>query len=322
MYFNKKNNFFHGIMFHHFHDDKLHTKSQGSISRDDLYKMIKFIGKKNIINADIFFDKLRNNKLKKNEVCLTFDDAIKSQVDIALPVIEDLRIKSFFFVYTSIFEGKPDLLEVFRYFRMNFFDSVDQFYLNFYEILDENLSDFFKSKKMKISSIKRRCPHYSYEDIKFRLIRDIYLDKTQYEKIMIDMMKERKFKFEKFYSILFFNKDDLKKIDALGHLVGLHSHSNPTSLEKLNYDKQKDEYKKNLSLISKILNKPHNKIEYMSHPCGSYNANTLKILRELNISLGFKQTMKFEPERNMKKINNSLLEIAREDHSMIFKRMK
>ena len=28
MYFNKKNNFFHGIMFHHFHDDKLHTKSQ------------------------------------------------------------------------------------------------------------------------------------------------------------------------------------------------------------------------------------------------------------------------------------------------------
>ena len=122
---------------------------------------------------------------------MTFDDAIKSQVDIALPVIEDLRIKSFFFVYTSIFEGKPDLLEVFRYFRMNFFDSVEQFYLNFYEILDENLSDFFKSKKMKISSIKRRCPHYSYEDIKFRLIRDIYLDKTQYEKIMIDMMKEK-----------------------------------------------------------------------------------------------------------------------------------
>ena len=322
MYFNKKNNFFHGIMFHHFHDDKLHTRSQGSISRDDLYKMIKFIGKKNIINADVFFDKLRNNKLKKNEVCLTFDDAIKSQIDVALPVIEDLRIKSFFFVYSSIFEGKPDLLEVFRYFRMNFFDSVDQFYNNFYKILDENLSDFFKSKKKNISSIKKKCPHYTYEDIKFRLIRDLYLDKIQYERIMIDMMKEKKFQFEKFYSILFFNKDDLKKIDALGHLVGLHSHSHPTLLEKLNYDEQKDEYKKNLSLISKILNKPHNKIEYMSHPCGSYNVNTLKILKELDISLGFKQTMKFEPERNMKKINNSLLEIAREDHSMIFKRMK
>ena len=120
---------------------------------------------------------------------MTFDDAIKSQVDIALPVIEDLRIKSFFFVYTSIFEENRICWKYLDIFRMNFFDSVDQFYLNFYEILDENLSDFFKSKKMKISSIKRRCPHYSYEDIKFRLIRDIYLDKTQYEKIMIDMMK-------------------------------------------------------------------------------------------------------------------------------------
>ena len=32
-------------MFHHFHDDKLHSKSQGSITRDDFYNMIKFIGK-------------------------------------------------------------------------------------------------------------------------------------------------------------------------------------------------------------------------------------------------------------------------------------
>ena len=55
MYSNKTNNFFHGIMFHHFHDDKLHSKSQGSISRDDFYKLIKFIGRKNIINADEFF---------------------------------------------------------------------------------------------------------------------------------------------------------------------------------------------------------------------------------------------------------------------------
>ena len=46
MYFNKSNNFFHGIMFHYFHDDAKHKKSQGSISKDELYKIIKFIGKK------------------------------------------------------------------------------------------------------------------------------------------------------------------------------------------------------------------------------------------------------------------------------------
>ena len=39
MYFSKKNNFFHGIMFHHFHDDVLHKRGQGSISQDDFYNL-------------------------------------------------------------------------------------------------------------------------------------------------------------------------------------------------------------------------------------------------------------------------------------------
>ena len=40
----------------------------------------------------------------------------------------------------------------------------------------------------------------------------------------------------------------------------------------------------------------------MSHPCGSYNQDTLKILRGLNIELGFKQIMTIESEKGMKKL--------------------
>ena len=69
------------------------------------------------------------------------------------------------------------------------------------------------------------------------------------------------------------------------------------------------------------LNKSKNEIKYMSHPCGSYNNYTLKILEELGIELGFHQITTIEPEKNMKKINNSFLEIAREDHANIYKRM-
>ena len=49
VYFSNKNNFFHGIMFHHFHDDGIYTKGQGSISKDDIYKLINFIDIKNTI---------------------------------------------------------------------------------------------------------------------------------------------------------------------------------------------------------------------------------------------------------------------------------
>jgi len=321
VYFDKNNNFFHGIMFHHFHDDGVHTKGQGSISKDDFYKLIKFIGRKNILDADVFFEKFRENNLKKNEVCLTFDDSIKSQIDVALPVLEDLKIKSFFFVYTSLFDGKPDNLEVFRYFRMNYFKNVDDFYINFYKTLNKDLKDFFNKNEQKIRDAKIKFISYSIEDIKFRLVRDVFLTKNDYEHIMFLMMSEKKFKAEEFHPILFFNSEDLRNLNQLGHLIGLHSHNHPTLLEKLNYDEQKNEYVKCISTISKILDKSQNEIKWMSHPCGSYNNNTLQILKELDIKLGFKQIMTIEPEKGMKKINNSFLEIARQDHSEIVKRM-
>ena len=43
--FSSKNNFFHGIMFHHFHDNYIHKKGQGSIDASDLKKIISFIGR-------------------------------------------------------------------------------------------------------------------------------------------------------------------------------------------------------------------------------------------------------------------------------------
>jgi peptidoglycan/xylan/chitin deacetylase (PgdA/CDA1 family) len=321
MYFNKNNSFYHGIMFHHFHDDGIHTKTQGSIDKDDFYRIINFIGRNNILDADIFFEKYMNNKLKENEVCLTFDDAIKCQIDIALPILEDLKIKSFFFVYTSVFEGNPDNLEVFRYFRNNYFNSIDEFYENFYKVLDTDLKSFFEKNSNKIKETKIKFPFYTIEDVKFRLIRDIFLTKSQYEENTFSLIKKKQLNYKDFYKKIFFQKSDLQTLNNLGHLIGLHTHSHPTLLEKLNYDEQKNEYEKNLSSISNILNKPKNEIKCMSHPCGSYNNDTLEILKELGILLGFKQIMTIEPEKGMKKINNSFLEIAREDHSTIFRRM-
>ena len=305
MYFNKNNNFFHGIMFHHFHDNGIHTKGQGSIDKDDFYKMINFIGRNNILDANIFYEKFKNNKLKENEVCLTFDDAIKCQIDVALPILEELKIKSFFFVYTSMFEEKPDNLEIFRYFRMNYFKNVDEFYKSFYQFLNKDLKIFFKKNNDKIKATKIKFPNYSLEDIKFRLVRDVFLTKENYEDIMFMMLKEKKVNYKDLFKDLFFQKDDLIKLDNLGHLIGLHSHNHPTLIEKLSYDEQKIEYEKCLNSISNILNKPKNEIKFMSHPCGSYNNDTFEILKELGIELGFKQIMTIEPEKGMKKINNS-----------------
>ena len=139
------------------------------------------------------------------------------------------------FVYRSIFEGIPDNLETFRYFRMNYFNNINNFYTEFYKFIEKDLNIFFERNISKLESAKMKFPHYSIEDIKFRLVRDIFLTKIQYEETIFSIIKEKKFNYKDFYKKLFFQKDDLQTLNNLGHLIGLHSHYHPTLMEKLNY---------------------------------------------------------------------------------------
>ena len=94
--------------------------------------------------------------------------------------ISKLRASFCIYIY---FEGKPDNLEFFRYFRTNYFNSIEEFYENFYKILDKDLKTFLKKIRKKIKSIKTKFPFYSVEDIKFRLIRDTFLTKNSMRKL-------------------------------------------------------------------------------------------------------------------------------------------
>ena len=87
-------------------------------------------------------------------------------------------------------------------------------------------------------------------------------------------------------------------------------------MEKLKEEDQFNEYNQNMQILQKEIGCT---ISSMSHPCGSYNQSTLKVLRSLNINIGFKQIMTIENEKGMTKINNSNLELARQDHADIMK---
>ena len=314
-----KSNFFHGIMFHNFHDNKNHIKLPGSISRYRFEKLIKKVGIKNILNAENFYEKLKNKKLKKNHRCLTFDDGIKSQIDIALPILNKFKIKAFFFIYSSIFTNKPDYLEVYRYFRAKYFKHQNDFYNLFYKMGKINKNVISNKYKKLIKEKSRLFPFYSTDDIIFRIVRDEILSKRNYAKIMDELFLVKKFHPQKIIKKIFFDKKDVFRLIKDGHTVGLHSHSHPTLMEKKKINFQFKEYK----YCKQILKKKFNLDAYsMSHPNGSYNKHTLKILRQFDIQLGFKQTLKVEKKKGMKKVNNSDLEVARVDHTNLLKSLK
>jgi len=322
MYFNRKNFFYHGVMFHHFHDNKKHIKSQGSINKSTLIKLINFIGRQNIINADEFLKKFKRKELRKNHVCLTFDDSLKCQFDVAKPVLDKFKIKAFFFVYTASLEDKLNYIEIFRYFRSKFYKNINIFYRDFFSHLEKKYSktkvdDFLNKNLFERIKWKKKFKFYSNQDINFRLIRNKFLSDKDYQKIMLGLIKKKGVDVNKFKNKFNLNRREILSLHKSGHLIGLHTHSHPFQLNKLKYSIQKREYQINKKILEKITK---TKTLSVAHPCGSYNKDTLKVLNSLGVEIGFKQIM--TKEGSMKKINNSKFEIAREDHSKIVSKFK
>ena len=54
---------------------------------------------------------------------------------------------------------------------------------------------------------------------------------------MFSMFKEKDLTIKIFLKTFF--KNDLKRLDKLGHSIGLHSHNHPTLIENLSFEEQK-----------------------------------------------------------------------------------
>ncbi len=303
----------HSVMFHHFHDEK-HLPSQGSLSDSEFVKMIDWLNKHyRILSASEYKKSFESNNLKKTDICLSFDDALKCQYDIAVPIMERLGIEAFFFVYSSAFGAEPDPLEIYRFFRTKYFKKIDEFYECFFEIVEEkNAAEFsrHRSEYLKLDYLSS-FSFYTENDKWFRYLRDNFLVGEQYKEIMNDIMDNRSFDIDLAKKDLWMSETDLVRIESKGHIIGLHGYSHPTRISKLSRAQQKSEYKKNYDHLSKLLGKP---IDVMSHPCGDYNKTTLNILKEMNIHMGFRSNM------SVKDIL-SPLEIPREDHANVYKEM-
>lgn len=307
-------NFPHAVMFHHFHDDILHERGQGSISKDEFKKIITYLTKKyNILNPTEFINKLTTNKLSRNDIALTFDDALRCQYDIAIPVLEEFSIKGFFFVYTNAFKKNPDPLEFYRDIRNNYFKDIEEFYSVFFRICINKFPEIEKIFEERYSNnFLHEYPHYTYSDRKFRFMRDRLLKESDYHLLMDNIIRDIDYSKNLRRNILFMNINHLRDIKALGHNIGMHSSSHPTNMDELDKDKQFNEYKENYEFIEKNFG---HKPDSMSHPLGRYTDETLKILNNMNIKIGFRSNLNNDYPR-------SKLEVPREDHINVLKLAK
>ncbi|MCA1012696.1 polysaccharide deacetylase family protein [Halobacillus halophilus] len=302
----------HGLMFHHFHNDE-HVKGQGSISAATLADMIDFVGCKYILSASDWYERAVAGKLDKNDLCITFDDNLKCQYDVAYPVLKSYGIKAFWFVYTSPLEGELERIEIYRHFRCSNFASVNDFYQAFLKAVqtspylkrvEKALNNFDPSKYLT------EFPFYTKEDKIFRYIRDRILGAEPYQEIMEQMLIDYQVDIGQLKGKLWMNEEQLRQLDSEHNIIGLHSHSHPTYLGRLPATEQEKEYRKNASVLKNVLAKDPVTV---SHPCNSYNQDTLSILHKLGVKVGFRA--------NMYGNLSSRYEYPREDHANILKEM-
>ncbi len=118
------NQFAHGIMFHHFYDG-VHPHGQGAITANDFATIIEKLGPERFLAPLDWIEKSLTNTMENTDLCLTFDDGLLCQYDIALPVLNSYGLKAFWFIYTNPMMGIPEKLEIYRLFRtvrfQNFF---------------------------------------------------------------------------------------------------------------------------------------------------------------------------------------------------------
>jgi peptidoglycan/xylan/chitin deacetylase (PgdA/CDA1 family) len=305
-----------GIMFHHFHDKERHIKSQGSISGCDLVQMINFLKNDySIIDANIWYEKAMSNELDDNQICLTFDDALACQYDIAYPILDELGLKAFWFLYSSMYTGVLEKLELYRHFRFSSFDSIESFYDLFFKtavLLQDSIGiDVERAVEQFDPKIYlQQFSFYSDLDKTFRYIRDYILKEEKYQFIMDKMIVIYGYDIETNKRLLWITEEQIYDLHRNGHIIGLHSHTHPTVMTDKSYREQMGEYRENKRVLENIIN---SKISSVSYPCNSYNADTDEIMNSLGIRLGFDAVMS----------NRSVecLHFPRKDHAYIMREM-
>lgn len=298
-------------MFHHFHSSD-HIKSQGSISSEDFDALLSCVEKDfNLLTASKWLEKALAGNLTAKDTCITFDDTLQCQLDVALPVMESRNIEAFWFLCSSFLERGDAYLEIFRQFRTINYESVDDFYKDFESVAFDLMPQAEDGiKEFNPKEYLSQFPFYSDEDRKFRFLRDKVLSSDSYHKIMMKMISNKSFNIQKCKENLWISVKDARDLIGKNHVIGLHSANHPTQLCSLPIEEQFEEYKTNFEFIEKELN--YQPVT-MSHPCNSYDERTLDVLKELGIKVGFRSNIDF-------KNTHGPLEFTREDHSNLMRR--
>ncbi len=275
-----------GLMFHRFHNDAERPLGQGSIPESRLAAILDGLNPRDVLTPDEWIGRVRDGSLRREHRCITFDDGLLSQYEVALPLLAERGFRAFWFVYSSVFEGEVNLGEVLSVLSTRAFETQDDFVAAFrQECLPGELAALATADWQAYRSrMSAQFPMYSAADLEFRFLRNTALSAERLARITAALCDRAGTTLRDLAASVWMTNDHLADLEQRGHRVGLHSYSHPFIMSALDRATQMGEYQRNAEHIERVTGR---RPASMSHPLGSYNADTLSVLREVGVECGF-----------------------------------
>lgn len=300
----------HGIMFHHFHGGDF-APSQGSIDATQLRTLIDAL-RPHLLPAAEWRDRALREALRPHDICLTFDDTLLCQFEIAGPVLRDCGLTGFWFISSNSLRGQGPRLDVHRAFRERHFTNMGDFYAAFFWAVERSVHGDEAQRRLAAfdpRSFLSAFSFYSDDDRRYRYLRDEVLGMDRFDDVMRALMASVGADQAEMARGIWMTAAHVRELADGGHVIGLHSHTHPTRMSYLSRGDQVREYRDNYMELMQLLGEPP---VAMSHPCNSYNETTLSVLRKMGIRIGFRA--------DMGQAAHSELEFPREDHTIVLQR--
>lgn len=281
-----KSNTIISVMYHYVREYKTSKfKNINFLQYKNFIQQINYFKKKfNIISINEILNLSRDKKsYKKPFLLMTFDDGYLDHYKYVTPTLIENKIKGLFFLPSKIFY-KNSILDVNKIQfilskvkdKNELFDEIKKILLEDYKI---NINQVLKKRiiksrfdKIKILVLKRLLQHQLPKKIRIELINILF--KKYVTKDSKDFKKK-----------LYLNKKHVNEMINFGMNFGSHS-ENHEWMEFLTSKEQKDEVLKSKKFFNKNFKSKEN-FKTFCYPYGSYNQETIKILKKNNYDMAF-----------------------------------
>ena len=292
MKINFQNNSINIVAYHYVREiRKSKFPNLKGIEYSNFKKQINFFKNNfNIISAEDLIEILDKKKIyKKPCLLLTFDDGYNDHYKYVFPLLVKEKIKGCFYPPLNIFKEKVLNVNKIHFILEKCQDKMKLLNtLNCYLKKSFNLNiDNHYLKKININSEINFSAIPEYDDENTILIKKL-LQKNLPENIR---NKSCDYLFNKFVKIelksfskkLYLNMKQIKEMNKAGMHFGCHG-VNHVRWKSLTFNQQKNEIQQSKKFFN--LKKINTKNFSVCYPWGSYNYNSLKVLKKLDIKFG------------------------------------